>query len=112
MPEKLSKIREITASIFCKQLRIIHRADGQIGTGDGNSEVLETEPFTLSVRVQTFLEAGYTWHITFAKGPTKRVVMSQMHHAFTTFQREVEAQAQEASYKIQRYVQQEERTIP
>ena len=44
-------------------------------------------------------EADYTWHITFAKGSTKREVMSQMHHAFTTFQKEVEAQAQEASYK-------------
>ena len=33
------------------------------------------------------------------KGSTKREVMSQMHHAFTTFQKEVEAQAQEASYK-------------
>ena len=56
-------------------------------------------------------EADYTRHITFAKGSTKREVMSQMHHAFTTFQKEVEAQAQEASYKIYRYVQQEERTI-
>ena len=44
-------------------------------------------------------EADYTWHIIFAKGSTKREVMSQMHHAFTTFQKEVEAQAQEASYK-------------
>ena len=44
-------------------------------------------------------EADYTWHITCAKGSTKREVMSQMHHAFTTFQKEVEAQAQEASYK-------------
>ena len=44
-------------------------------------------------------EADYTWHITFAKGSTKREVMSQMHHAYTTFQKEVEAQAQEASYR-------------
>ena len=33
------------------------------------------------------------------KARQKREVMSQMHHAFTTFQKEVEAQAQEASYK-------------
>ena len=43
-------------------------------------------------------EADYTWHITFMRGSTKREVMAQMHHAFTTFQKEVEAQAQEASY--------------
>ena len=31
-------------------------------------------------------EADHTWHITFAKSSTKREMMSQMHHAFTTFQ--------------------------
>ena len=39
-------------------------------------------------------EADFSWHMTFAKGSTKREVMTQMHHAFTTFQKEVEAQAQ------------------
>ena len=44
-------------------------------------------------------EADDTWHITFAKGSTTREVTSQMHHAFTTYQKEVEAQAQEASHR-------------
>ena len=48
---------------------------------------------------QPATEADYTWHITFLKGTTKRETMSQMHHALTTFQKEIEAQTQEASHR-------------
>ena len=56
MPEKLSKIMERTARIFCEQLRHMHRAKERLQTSDGNSEVLERKPFTLPVRMKTFLE--------------------------------------------------------
>ena len=52
-----------------------------------------------SLTKQGNTEADYTWHITFVRGSTTREVMSQMHHALTTFQKEIEAQAQEASYR-------------
>ena len=34
----------------------MHRAKKEIGTSGGDGEILEREPFTLSVQVQTFLK--------------------------------------------------------
>ena len=114
MPEKLSKIMERKARNFfannsdtciahrkdwnrrqkqlslCKKTLTVIRPDADLSRGAsrgpnwtqrGNMQAkLTTRGKSLSRRV-----------------PTKREVMSQMHHAFTTFQKEVEAQAQEAS---------------
>ena len=115
MPENLSKIMERTAQNFRKQLRLVHRAKERSEQATETVKFLKENlsrypsgcrPFsscvTRSELDQTSQHAGEadcTWHITFAKGSTKLEVMSQMHHAFTTFQKEVEAQAQEASYR-------------
>ena len=104
-----------SASNFCKQLRHMHRAKERLDLAAETVKFLKENPlryrsgcrpFSSSVTWseldetwQRANEADNTWHITFAKGSTKREMMSQMHHAFTTFQKEVEAQAQEASYK-------------
>ena len=114
MPEKLSKIMERSANNFCKQLRHMHRAKERLEQAMETVKFLKENPLRypsgcrpfsscvtwseLDETWQRASEADYTWHITFAKGSTKREVMSQMHHAFTTFQ-EIEAHAQEASYK-------------
>ena len=115
MPEKLSKIMERTAQIFCKQLRHMHRAKERSEHATETVKFLKENPSRYPSGCRSFSscvtwseldetwqharEADYTWHITFAKSSTKREVMSQMHHAFTTFQKAVEAQAQEASYR-------------
>ena len=115
MPEKLSKIMERTAQNFCKQLRHMHRAKERSEQATETVKFLKENPsrdpsgcrplsssVTWSELDETWQFAGeaeYTWHITFARASTKREVMSQMHHAFTTFQKEVEAQAQEAWYR-------------
>ena len=109
--EKLSKIMERSASNFCKQLRHMHRAQERLEQAAETVKFLKENPLRypsgcrpfsscvtwseLDETWQLASEADYTWHITFAKGSTKR----EMHHAFTTFQKEVEAQAQEVSYK-------------
>ena len=56
MPDKLSKIMERSANNFCKQLRHMHRAKERSEQAMETVKVLEREPFTLSVRVQTFLK--------------------------------------------------------
>ena len=113
--EKLSKIMERTAQNYCKQLRHTHRAKERMEQATETVKFLKENPTRypsgcrplssciswseLDETWQNTGEADYTWHITFMRGSTKREVMAQMHHAFTTFQKEVEAQAQEASYR-------------
>ena len=115
MPEKLSKIMERSANNFWKQLRDMHRAKERLEQAMETVKFFKENPLRYQSGCRSFSscvtwseldetwqrasEAEYTWHITFAKGSPKREVMSQMHHAFTTFQKEVEAQEQEASCK-------------
>ena len=115
VPEKLSKVMERTAQNYCKQLRHMHRAKERLEQAAETVKFLKENPtrypsgcrpfsscITWSELDETWQntnEADCTWHITFMKGSTRRELMAQMHHAFTTFQKEVEAQAQEASYR-------------
>ena len=87
MPEKLSKIMERTAQTFCKQLRHRHRAKERLEQATETVKFLKESPsrypsgctpfsscVTWSELDETWQyagEAGYTWHITFAKGSTK-----------------------------------------
>ena len=100
IPEKLSKIMERTAQSFCKQLRHMHRAKERLEQATETvkflKENLSRYPsgcrrcITWSELDETWQRAGeadHTWHIR------------RVHHAFTTFQKEVEAQAQEALYR-------------
>ena len=101
MPEKVPKIMERTAQIFL-QTALTYASFVQWKENLSRNPS-GCRPFsscvTWSELWQCAGEADYTWHITFAKGSTKREVMSQMHHAFMTFQKEVEAHPQEASYR-------------
>ena len=108
-------IMERSAQNFCTQLRHMHRAKERLEQSTETVKFFKENPSRYPSGCRPFLscitwfeldetwqhagEADYTWHITFVKGWTKREVMSQMHHAFTTFQKEVEAQAKEVSYK-------------
>ena len=115
MPEKLSKIMERTAQNFCKQLRHMHRAKERLEQATETVKFLKENPSRyptgcglfsscitwseLDETEQHASEADCTWHITFARGSTKREVMSHMYHAFPIFQKEIEAQAPEDSYR-------------
>ena len=116
MPEKLSKIMERTAQFFFLQTAPTHASrKGKVRTSDGNMKFLKENPsryptgcglfsscITWSELDETGQHAGEadcTWHITFARGSTKREVMSHMYHAFPIFQKEIEAQAPEDSYR-------------
>ena len=116
IPEKLSKIMERSASNFCKQLRHMHRAKERLEQAVETVKFLKENPLRypsgcrpfsscvtwseLDETWQRASEADYKWHITCAKGSTKREVMSQMHTPSRPFRRRLKLKHKKFRTKI------------